>query len=263
MTGTPSPFGATAEAVIDIRGLRLGYGSTTVLEDVDLRIGAGEFWFFLGQNGTGKSTLLNALMGLLRPRRGEIIGHRAHAGREHIGFVPQRCGMNPHLPTTVREFVGLGLAGLRTDRNGRTERLTGALEKVGLKGREKADYWSLSGGQRQRVVVARALARQPGVLIMDEPTAGLDPSAETSLLGDIAGLNRKEGLTVICVSHDLATAARYASHVALFHGGRVQGGPARDILNGQNIARVYGVGLDVHWSNGRLSGTAGGPGDPS
>ncbi|MEA3410030.1 MAG: metal ABC transporter ATP-binding protein [Pseudomonadota bacterium] len=246
-SGTPMP----ADPVIRIHGLRLGYGSRPVIEAVDLRIIAGEFWFLLGQNGTGKSTLLSALLGLLRPQAGTIIRHPEFASRERIGFVPQRCGMNPNLPTTVREFVRLGLAGLRIDRKGRADRMAWALEKVGLQGHETENYWSLSGGQRQRVVVARALARRPSLLIMDEPTAGLDPAAETTLLGDIAGLNRHEGLTVICVSHDLATAARYASNVALFHGGHVQAGPAREVLTAENIARVYGVGLDVHWRNDR------------
>lgn len=260
MSGKPPTLRPVREPLIRIRGLRLGYGARTVMENVDLTIGPGEFWFFLGQNGTGKTTMLNALTGLLRPLSGEIFRHPERAGRDRIGFVPQRCGMNPHLPTTVREFVTLGLAGLRTDRRSRIERLTGSLRKVGLEGREKASYWSLSGGQRQRVVVARALARHPDLLIMDEPTAGLDPAAEAALLGDIAGLNRTDGLTVICVSHDLATAARYGSHVALFHEGGVRTGTVREVLTPENIARVYGVGLDVRWQNGAASETDNGQG---
>ncbi len=214
-----------SQALVQAQALRLGYGTRTVLDRVDLRICCGDFWFLLGQNGTGKTTLLRALLGLLRPLAGEIHLHPVHARRDRLGFVPQRPELAPGLPTTVREFVQLGLVGMATTRHDRAERLAWALEHVGLQGMERHDYWSLSGGQRQRALVARALARRPALLVMDEPTAGLDPAAEESLLSYLARLNREQSLTVVCVSHDLATAARYASHVALFNQGSVHTGP--------------------------------------
>lgn len=238
---------AQAAAVIQVHGLRLGYGAHTVIEAVDLRVQAGEFWFLLGQNGTGKTTLLKALLGLLLPQAGEIHMHPTLARRDRIGFVPQRCDLNASLPTTVREFVLLGLVGLRTRRKDRAERLAWSLEKVGLEGMAKKGYWSLSEGQRQRALVARALARRPAVLVMDEPTIGLDPAAETTLFEYLSAVNQDDRLTILCVSHDLATAARQGSHVALFHKAHVQAGPAREILTPTNLQRIYGVGLDVQW----------------
>lgn len=235
------------QPIIEARALSLGYGSTNVLRAVDLRVSQGDSWFLLGQNGTGKSTLLNAFLELVRPQAGAIWWHPDLARRDRIGFVPQRCELNPNLPTTIREFVPLGLVGVRVNRREREQRLAAALEKTGLIGLERRNFWTLSGGLQQRCILARALALQPSLLIMDEPTAGLDPAAETSLLSAIAVLNRAETLTVVCVTHDLATAARYATHVALLHDQHIQSGPARDILSAANLQRVYGVGLDVQW----------------
>lgn len=239
------------EAIIQAQGLRLGYGPLTVLERVDLGVRQGEFWFLLGPNGAGKSTLVSALLGMMPLRAGHIRRHPELAGRQRLGFVPQGCALNPSLPTTVREFVLLGLVGLRTTAGERAERLNWALAKLGLAGIARASYWTLSGGQRQRALVARALIRRPTLLIMDEPANGLDLAAETALLEYLARMNREENLTILCVSHNLASAFRYASHVALFHGGGVQGGPAAEILTSDNLQRVYGIGLDVSWEVNR------------
>lgn len=228
--------------------MRLGYGPRTVLARVHLCIDGGEFWFLLGPNGTGKTTLLKALLGLLRPLAGSVQLHPEQARRDRIGYVPQHAELAPGLPTTVREFVLLGLVGISTSRRDRSNRLAWALEHVGLQGMERKDYATLSGGQCQRALVARALVRRPALLVMDEPTAGLDPAAENTLFSYIATLNQEECLTVVCVSHDLTTAARYASHVALFHERTVHTGPAREVLTHDNLARVYGVGLSVDWN---------------
>ncbi len=241
-----------SQPLVQAQALSLGYGPRTVLDRVELRIRCGDFWFLLGQNGTGKTTLLRALLGLLRPLAGTIQSHLVQARRDRVGFVPQRPQLSPGLPTTVREFVQLGLVGIAVSRHDRAERLGWALEHVGLQGMERHDYWSLSGGQRQRALVARALVRRPAFMVMDEPTAGLDPAAETSLLTCLERLNREQSLTVVCVSHDLAIAARYASHVALFSGGSVHAGPARDVLTPDNLAQVYGVGLSVDWNSAEI-----------
>lgn len=229
--------------LIQAQGLRLGYRDRTAIDGVNLTVRLGEFWFFLGPNGAGKSTLIKALLGLLEPQAGQIHLHPQLACREKTGFVPQSSALNPSLPTTVREFVSLGLVGIRAGGKTRAARLNGALEHVGLAGLAGRGYWTLSDGQRQRALVARALIRRPGLLIMDEPTNGLDLAAETALLAYLAKLNREESLTVVCVSHNLATAIRYGSHVALFHGGGVQSGPVRDILTPESVRQVFGIDL--------------------
>ncbi len=233
------------EVIIRTAGLRLGYGQRIVLTQVDFQMRQGEFWFFIGPNGEGKTTLLRAILGLLRPQAGQLWVHPELGQRQRIGFVPQRCDINPTLPTTVREFVLLGLVGIDTDRREAAVRLGWALERVGLGGLEEKDYWSLSGGQRQRALVARALVRRPSVLILDEPTNGLDLVAEDAALRLLAALNRKEHQTLLFVTHNLAIAARYATHIALFHAGEVVSGPRHEVLNRQTLERVYGVAVEV------------------
>jgi ABC-type Mn2+/Zn2+ transport system ATPase subunit len=233
------------EVIVKTAGLRLGYGRRVVLAHVVFQMRAGEFWFFLGPNGEGKTTLLRAILGMVRPQAGQLWVHPELGRRERIGFVPQRCDINPTLPTTVREFVLLGLVGIDTDRHEAAARLGWALERVGLGGLEGKDYWSLSGGQRQRALVARALVRRPSVLILDEPTNGLDVAAEDAVLRFLAELNREEQQTLLFVTHNLAIAARYATHIALFHAGEVTSGPRQEVLNRQTLERIYGVAVEV------------------
>ena len=227
--------------------LRLGYGQRLVLAQVNLEIRSGEFWFFLGPNGEGKTTLLRAMLGMIRPQAGQLWVHPELGHRERIGFVPQRCDINPTLPTTVREFVLLGLVGIHTNRTDEAVRLEWALDKVGLGRLEGKDYWSLSGGQRQRALVARALVRRPSVLILDEPTNGLDLAAEEAVLRFLAELNRKDHQTLLFVTHNLALAARYATHIALFHAGEVASGPRQEVLNRPTLERIYGVAVEISY----------------
>jgi ABC-type Mn2+/Zn2+ transport system ATPase subunit len=231
--------------VLSTRGLTLAYGRRTVLEEVTLEVRQGECWFFLGPNGSGKTTLLRAILGILEPRTGTLSLDPISASRERIGFVPQRCDLNPTLPTTVREFVLLGLVGLRLRRRDEHERLAWALTKVGLAAMASRNYWALSGGQRQRAVVARTLIRRPSLLILDEATTGLDLPTAEEFLQTVSELNRADGLTILFVTHDLTLATRHATHVALFAGGRVIAGPGRDVLSPENLQRAYGVPVDV------------------
>jgi len=233
------------DIVLKTTGLVLGYGNRIVLDDVNLEVQPGEFWVFLGPNGSGKTTLIRAILGALWPRAGQLWLHPDHARRERIGFVPQRCDINPTLPTTVREFVLLGLVGIRASGREESERLDWALDRVGLAGLKHKDYWSLSGGQRQRALVARALVRRPSILILDEPTNGLDLSAEDAFLRSLATLNHREAVTVLFVTHNIAIAARYATHLVIFHSDSVESGSREKVLNRAALERVYGVLVDA------------------
>jgi zinc transport system ATP-binding protein len=230
-----------AHTVLKTSGLALGYGNHIVLAEINLEVHVGEFWFFLGQNGGGKTTLLKAVLGLIAPRAGQLWLHPQLGSRTATGFVPQHCALNPTLPTTVREFVLLGLVGVRVNRAERAERLSWALDKMGLAGMAEHDYWSLSGGQRQRALVARALVRRPTLLVLDEPTSNLDLSTEDALLRLLAALNVEQQQTLLFVTHNVAIAARYATHVALLHAGKVWTGPRQLVLTPDNLAQIYGI----------------------
>jgi ABC-type Mn2+/Zn2+ transport system ATPase subunit len=234
------------DLVLSIENLSVVYGKRPILKNVNLQVRVGDFWFFLGPNGVGKTTLLRAVLGLLSPAEGQIFMNPEYAGRELIGFVPQRCDLNPTLSTTVSEFVLLGLAGLRTHSKERPERLLWALERMNLADLKEKDYWSLSGGQRQRALVARALIRKPKFLIADEPTKDLDLTATRALMDSLNDLNRKERLTVLFVTHDLTLAAKYCTHTALFLNGRVQTGACQTVLNSEDLQEAYGIPVSVY-----------------
>lgn len=226
--GQERPAGASPRDRADDDGfllratdLRLAYGAREVLHGATLEVRRGEFWFLLGGNGSGKTTFLRALLGIVKPRGGQLWLSPELRGREGIGFVPQHCEINASLPTTIREFVSLGLVGLRVPRSEHAARVTRAIERVGLGALAGRDYWALSGGQRQRALVARGLVREPLLLILDEPMNHLDPDAEESLLADLVELNRRDGLALLLVTHDVAMAERHATHVATFFRGDV------------------------------------------
>lgn len=234
------------EVLIDVRNAEIGYPGRRVLDAVTLEVRAGDYWFFLGPNGSGKTTLLRCILGLLEPRRGRVALHPGLADRRRLGFVPQRCDLNPSLPTTVREFVSLGFVGTGLRGAERRRARDETLERAGLAGMERRSYWDLSGGQKQRALLARALVRRPRLLIVDEPTEGLDVAAEEGFLAALDRLRAEDRLTLVFVTHHLAIAAHHATHVAFFHEGRVVSGPRDRVLGRDALRRVFGVDVDLH-----------------
>lgn len=216
-----------------------------VLSEVNLRIHQGDFWCLLGPNGEGKSTLLKALLGAVSPKRGRIVLRADFARRIRIGLVPQESEVNTSMPTTVEELILTGTVGLSIDGRTRQSRLKDVLEIMGLQPLRRRSFWELSGGQRQRSLVARALIRDPLLLIVDEPTAGLDLAAATSLLETINDLSRNKGITVLFVTHDLNIAAQRATHIAFFRSGRLTGGPLAEVFTPENLRATFGVPIEI------------------
>ncbi len=207
-----------------------------MLRDVDVEVREGQYWGWIGPNGSGKTTLLRGFLGLLRPLAGDVRVAPRLADHARIGYVPQRSELSDALPTTVRELVELGLVRSAVPRRERAAALAWALEHAGLAGMERRDVWSLSGGQRQRALVARALVRRPELLVLDEPTEGLDVATQDALLETLGALHREARLTLIVVTHRLEIARERADHVALFLDGRVIAGP-RDVVLESEAAR--------------------------
>jgi ABC-type Mn2+/Zn2+ transport system ATPase subunit len=225
------------DELLRLEGAAFGYGARTVVSGVDLAVRAGDFTGIVGPNGSGKTTLFRGLLGLLPPQRGRVV--RAGVA---VGYVPQRESLDAIFPLSVREVVEMGaygrLRGLR--RLGRIEKaLAGELlERVELREHERAPFASLSGGQRQRVLIARALMVRPALLLLDEPTSGIDRSAEAVIQKLLRALNA-EGVAILLVSHQLGLVREEARRVLWVADGRVRAGAPRELLAPERLDRLF------------------------
>lgn len=198
------------------KSLSLGYEKRAVAEDVTFSVNKGDYLCILGENGSGKSTLIKTLLGLTKPLAGEIVfGDDLHL--TEIGYLPQQTLTQRDFPASVWEIVMSGCL----NRSGFRPFYTKAekqfaqenMEQLGISHLAKKCYRELSGGQQQRVLLARALCATRKMLLLDEPVAGLDPIATAEMYELIDELNKKHGITIIMVSHDIMAAIPYASHV--------------------------------------------------
>jgi iron complex transport system ATP-binding protein len=248
--------------VIELRGVTVELGGRAVVDRVDAVVEGGEWIGLIGPNGAGKTTLLRAIARLV-PFAGEIaldgrpVAELARVELARlVAVVPQEPSTPPWM--TVAEYVLLG----------RTPHL-GPLAKEGARDREAAAralarldllpfvgrrLGTLSGGEKQRVVVARALAQEAPIVLLDEPTAALDIGHQQQALDLLDGLRRESGLTLVAAMHDLTIAAQYADRMLLLDGGRVVGdGPPVDVLTEATIAKHYGAAIDVVDVGGRIA----------
>lgn len=219
--------------LIELDNVYFNYEQTTVLENIFLQVREGEFWALIGPNGSGKSTLINIILGLLKPDQGDVklfesaIDQFQH--RELIGYVSQKSNsFNSSFPATVLEVVRSGLTrkkGLfKSFSNQDNQKAIKALEIVGMERFAKQNIGELSGGQQQRVFIARALAGNPKLLVMDEPTVGIDQQNVKSFYSMLNKLNREHGIAILLVTHEIDLVTDLATHVAClnrsihFHG---------------------------------------------
>jgi zinc transport system ATP-binding protein len=201
-------------------------GGPRVLHDVDLAVEQGEFVAIAGPNGGGKTTLLRIVLGLERPQAGSarLFGEPAARStrRSSIGYLAQRAQLGIESPVTVREVVSAGRAPRHpvVGRLGRNDRVLvdQAIDRVGLGPLARAPVATLSGGQQQRAFIAKALAGQPELLVLDEPTAGVDVDAQESLAALLDELHRELGATVLLVSHEFGAVERFVERLALVRG---------------------------------------------
>ena len=242
-----------AAPIIELAGVSKRYGAHAALDGVDLSVAPGEFVALVGGSGSGKTTLLKTINGLIRPDTGRVAvagedvlgdggtGLDVHLLRRRIGYVFQEVGLFPHL--TVAENIGVTPRLLGWDRAriaGRVETLLALVDlpaEVG--GRAPA---ALSGGQRQRVGVARALAAEPALMLMDEPFGALDPVTRDALGADYRALHERLGLTTLMVTHDMTEAVLLADRIVVLRSGRVlaDGAPA-ELLARSTDADVHAL----------------------
>ena len=232
----------------------IGYG-TPLLAPLDLQVSSGEHWAVLGPNGSGKSTLLRSLIGLV-----PLLGGRRTfpSGTEpRVGYVRQSYRSDPLYPLSTLDVVlqgrfgriGVGRRVKRADREVALQQL----ERVGLRQVARQRFDSLSGGQQQRALVARALAGEPELLVLDEVTSDLDPAAAAALLAEVSRLVAASSVAVVFVTHEVADAAAHASHVALLdmRTGQFEAGPRDALLTADRLTRLYGRPVHLEKRDGR------------
>ncbi len=220
-----------AEPLLTASGLALRDGAKGILHEVDLEITPSEIVTIVGPNGSGKTTLLRLLIGALRPSAGQI---RRHTDLR-IGYTPQRLALDRTLPLTVDRFLALGEAAS-------TERRRDVLLKVGVPGHGMAQLIDLSGGELQRVLLARALLRNPNLLVLDEPTQGLDQPGEAAFYRLIEEVRRETGSSVLMVSHDLHVVMSAADRVICLNGHICCQGTPTLVLDHPEYRRLFGQG---------------------
>jgi len=203
---------------IEMKGICFSYQSTPVLEDVTFTLKQGAFLGIIGPNGGGKTTLLKLLLGMVKPEKGtvRVLGEAPHAAKHRVGYLPQNTDFNVNFPISAMDVVLMGrLSRSRIGRRySREDRLKAedTLKMTGMWDHRHTPIGQLSGGQRQRVFVARALATDPEILFLDEPTASVDQEFETNLFDFLKELNKR--VTIVIITHDVGVISRYVNSVA-------------------------------------------------
>jgi manganese/iron transport system ATP-binding protein len=247
---------ATSPA-LELQGVSVRYDGAPALENVSLRVQRGNQVAVVGPNGAGKSTLFNVITGILKPQQGTV--RIAGSGpNRHIcvGYVPQRSRIDWRFPVTVADVVMMGRVGkigmLRRPSREDHERVHSALAQVDMLSLANRQIGELSGGQQQRVFLARTLAQEAELLLLDEPLAGLDIPSQEAILR-ILGQMRAAGITLLIATHDLNQAAEQFDQMMLLNRTVIAYGPPAQVLTADNLTRAYGGQLHVvHTTSGDL-----------
>lgn len=232
--------------MLSVRNLTVSYGHYKALDNITLDIASGRLVGMIGPNGAGKSTLMKAMLGLIPVDQGRVSvdGQPVKKIRKTIAYVPQRSNIDWDFPINVQDTVLLGTypnLGLFRRPGRREKQLAAAcLEEVGLSACAKRQIGALSGGQQQRIFLARALAQQASIFLLDEPFVGIDASSESTIIQVLKRL-RDEGKTVIVVHHDLSRARDYFDDLILINQELVASGTTEHVLDPDKIAAAYKV----------------------
>lgn len=237
-------------SLVTVDRATLGYGRRAVLSDLTFDIPRGDFLGLVGPNGAGKTTILRAILGSLDPISGTVTRDPG----VRFGYVPQRDQVDHNFPLKVIDVVLMGrykLIGLGRRPSARDRELAyAALEHVGIPDLADRFLTALSGGQKQRTLIARALVGEPNVLVLDEPTNGMDLVSAAQILGLVRALHERDKLTVLMVSHALNEVANYVERIALVLEGQFRVGAVDEIMNEESLSAMYGIPVDVDCFNG-------------
>jgi ABC-type Mn2+/Zn2+ transport system ATPase subunit len=234
--------------VIELYRVTVRYQDLVALEEISFRVARGEFVAIIGPNGSGKTTLIKTILGLVTPAAGKVRlfaqpPQQLDGGWKRVGYVPQNAQVDPRFPIRVLDVVLMGRYGRLglIRRPGRRDREAArrALEQVGIADLAERPIGRLSGGQRQRVLVARALANEPELLLLDEPTTGLDVGTTEGLF-DLLNVLHHQGITILVVSHDVGVVAQHVDQVACINRRLVAHGRPEEVLSGEVLECMYG-----------------------
>jgi ABC-type Mn2+/Zn2+ transport system ATPase subunit len=243
------------QPILDLQRVSVRYEGRAALENITFHLHGGERVAIVGPNGAGKSTLLKVVAGVQHPTDGEVTVYGSGpSGHVCIGYVPQRSQVDWRFPVSVADVVmmgriaKLGLLGWPKKRD--WDFVQAALETAGLADLYSRQIGELSGGQQQRMFIARALAQEAELMLMDEPLTGLDTPAQEGLLALLGGLQEK-GVTIMVATHDLQQAAHYFDRILLLNRKMIALGPAADVLQPEKLLEAYGGRLRV--ADGKLN----------
>ncbi len=259
---------ASPSPAVELRDASVRVGGRTIWDGVELRVERGEFVGLLGENGSGKSTMLKVLLGALQLQRGSatVLGSPAGERNAEIGYLPQRPGFGAGLRLRGRDIVRLGLdgdrwglplgvgAGAAERRRSARARVAEAIEMVGASGYAERPIGQCSGGEQQRLLIAQALVRRPRLLLLDEPLDSLDLPNQAAVAALVGGICREAGVAVLLVAHDVNPLLGYLDRVAYLAGGRAVAGTVEEVVTSEVLSALYGLPIEVlRASDGRLA----------
>jgi zinc transport system ATP-binding protein len=238
----------TGKGIVEVRDARVTFGATKVLRGVNLNIPKGEIVALIGPNGSGKTTLLRSLLGLQKLDAGDVrLFGQAISPKTlgRVGYVPQKLMLEKSFALSVREFLALRLKQTRhwfwQSRTAVADKICPVLAEIGVETLLERPVASLSGGQLQRVLIAFSLLHEPELLLLDEPTAGVDTPGEQTFYELISSIHKRHQLTVVLVSHDLSMVFRHASWVYALNGTICCEGTPAEVMNAESLKEAYGI----------------------
>ncbi len=234
----PKSSHKTSKVAIEVNNLTVAYDGTSVLEYVSFTLKSGSMAAVIGPNGSGKTTLIKALLGLIPLKSGHVtlLGQNIHEARNSIGYVPQRFDFDKGFPITVMEFLTLARHSHAT-----AERIDESIKEVGLTPAVlNKRIGTLSGGQLQRVLIAQAILHNPSILVLDEPSTGIDVAGEQAFYDVIKHLNEEHNTTVLLVSHDISMVMSKVDEVICVNKELLCIGPPKKALNEKTLRALFG-----------------------